>query len=199
MNVASKTTTTTITTTNQHRQKVREEAKPRKSVAPKERRGEGRVGSRRVGPPLPGFRVWVCRVWYSGLNVGFWVFGLFGFRKFGQNTKTLKLAKVGLAKVGHDHCFCLFPFVPARTVNIVFSYLLSGMMAFSRFVSSCFFGVAHDYVNDYTWEFAKVASCLLHRVRAHLSDIFRKSFWTMWFCGPLNCATRKGLRAAFEK
>ena len=27
-------------------------------------------------------------------------FGLFGFRKFGQNTKTLKLAKVGLAKVG---------------------------------------------------------------------------------------------------
>ena len=27
-------------------------------------------------------------------------FGLFGFRKFDQNTKTLKLAKVGLAKVG---------------------------------------------------------------------------------------------------
>ena len=36
---------------------------------------------------------------------GFWSLGLggsgsFGFRKFGQNTKTLKLAKVGLAKVG---------------------------------------------------------------------------------------------------
>ena len=41
--------------------------------------------------PLPKFRV-------------LWVFGVsaFGFRKFGQNTKTLKLAKVGLAKVAQD-------------------------------------------------------------------------------------------------
>ena len=34
----------------------------------------------------------------SGLCL--WGLGFFGFRKFGQNTKTLKLAKVGLAKVG---------------------------------------------------------------------------------------------------
>ena len=34
------------------------------------------------------------------MGFGVLEFGLFGFKKFGQNTKTLKLAKVGLAKVG---------------------------------------------------------------------------------------------------
>ena len=62
------------------------EAKPRISVVLKGVRGEGplRVGSRRVGPkgsgPLPGFRVWVCRVWGSGLKKGLWVFWV-GFHK----------------------------------------------------------------------------------------------------------------------
>ena len=56
-------------------------------------------------PPLTGFRVWVCMVWVSCLNVGLWVL-VFFFRKFGQNIKTLKLAKVGLAKVGH-RCFLI--------------------------------------------------------------------------------------------
>ena len=48
--------------------------------------------AQRVGPLSPGlgFRS-ECR------SLGF---VLFGFRKFGQNTETLKLAKVGLAKVG---------------------------------------------------------------------------------------------------
>ena len=57
------------------------------------------------------------RVWGPDLNASLWVwgFGLFGFRKFDQNTgqsrfakvgqhsETLKLAKVGLAKVGQAH------------------------------------------------------------------------------------------------
>ena len=34
-------------------------------------------------------------------------FGLSGFRKFAQNTNTPKLAKVCLAKVGHDSCAVL--------------------------------------------------------------------------------------------
>ena len=87
------------------------EVKHRRSVAPKGvgggGRGEGgrRVGSRGVGPkgsgPLsPGFRVWV----WEGLGsrsecLWVWSLGFLVFRKFDQNTRTLKLAKVGLAKV----------------------------------------------------------------------------------------------------
>ena len=72
------------------------EVKPRTSVVPKgvgEGEGSPRVGSRRVGPkgsdpPLPGFRVWVweglgSRSECKSLGLGF---GLFGFRKFNQNT-----------------------------------------------------------------------------------------------------------------
>ena len=82
----------------------------------------GGKGPRRGPEGVPkggphGFRVWVCAVWGSGLNVGFGSLGLglLGFRQFGQYTKTLKLAKVGqhiktlklakvgLAKVGQAH------------------------------------------------------------------------------------------------
>ena len=42
--------------------------------------------------------------------LGVWGFGPFRVRKFGQNTKTVKLAKVGLAKVAADACF-FFSFV----------------------------------------------------------------------------------------
>ena len=62
--------------------------------------GVPKGGPQRVGPPLPGFRVWVCWVWGSGVNVGLWGLGFLGSQKFGQNTITLNLAKVGLATVG---------------------------------------------------------------------------------------------------
>ena len=100
----SKPTTTTTTPTPP---KWRVEAKPRIIVAPKGRWEGAPKGFRREGPKAPSHRVWV-----QGL--GLW--GL-GFRQFGQNTKTLKLAKVevcqhiktikldrvGLAKVGQAH------------------------------------------------------------------------------------------------
>ena len=52
--------------------------------------------------PFSGIWVWVCKVWSAGLNVGLWVFGwAFWVHKIWPKTqKTLKLAKVGLAKVG---------------------------------------------------------------------------------------------------
>ena len=61
---------------HQHRQKWRVEAKSRRRVAPKG------GGGRRVGPKR------------SGLLSGLWGLGFSGFRKFGKNTETLKLAKV---------------------------------------------------------------------------------------------------------
>ena len=41
--------------------------------------GVPKGGPQRVEPPLPGCRVWVCRVWGSGLNVGLWVSGVWAF------------------------------------------------------------------------------------------------------------------------
>ena len=106
--------TTTTTPQPQQHQHARSgvEVKPRMSVAQKG--GEGakgarRVGSRRVGPLgsglSPGLRVWLweglgSRPECKSLGLGF---GLFGFRKFDQNTKTQKLAKVGLAQIGQAH------------------------------------------------------------------------------------------------
>ena len=57
------------------------------------------------GPLSSGSGVWVWeglrfRSECKSLGLGF---GLFGFRKFGPNTKTVKLAVVGLAKVGHPN------------------------------------------------------------------------------------------------
>ena len=81
------------------------DVKPRISVAPKgvggERRGP-KGGPLGVWSPLFRFGVWVweglgCRSECKSLGL---VVGLFGFRKFDKNTKTQKLAKVGLAKVG---------------------------------------------------------------------------------------------------
>ena len=75
------------TNTNTARSGV--EAKPRINVAPKrvgggeEGGGEGgpkggvpKGGPQRVWPALPGFRVWVWRVWGPGQNVGFGVSGV---------------------------------------------------------------------------------------------------------------------------
>ena len=55
------------------------------TTTPPRKSGARRVGPRRVGP--------------LSQSLGF---VLFGFRKFGQNTQTLIMAKVGLAEVGHD-------------------------------------------------------------------------------------------------
>ena len=68
------TTTTKITTTTR---------------TPAEMEGGGQTqnecGPKGSGLPLPGFRVWVCRVWGSGLNVSLWVFGVWAswVQKFG--------------------------------------------------------------------------------------------------------------------
>ena len=75
---------------HQHRQKWRVEA----TISVPE--GRWAKGPRRVGAPSP--RVWGFRSECWSFVLG--GFGPFGFRKFGQNTKTPKLAKVGLAKVG---------------------------------------------------------------------------------------------------
>ena len=77
---------------HQHRQKWRVEDKTQNKCGPK--------GS---GPLSPGFRglgLWGFGFRSQCRSLGF---GLFGSRNFGQNTKTLKLAKVGLAKVGQAH------------------------------------------------------------------------------------------------
>ena len=80
------------------------EAKPRKSVVPKGGALKGgEVWSE--GPPkggVPKGRALSLGLG-SGLNVGLWIFRVWAFcseKFFGQNTKTLKLTRVGLAKVG---------------------------------------------------------------------------------------------------
>ena len=70
------TTTTTITTTTPTPREVEGGGQTR--MWPRRVRFR-RVGHRRVGPPLPGFRVWVCRVGGSSLNVGLWIFGVWAF------------------------------------------------------------------------------------------------------------------------
>ena len=57
------------------------------------------MGPKGSGGPLPGFRVWVCRVW--GFSSECWSLGLWGLGSLGSEklAKTLKLAKVGQA---HD-------------------------------------------------------------------------------------------------
>ena len=65
-----------------------------------------------MGAPLPRFRVWVFGVWVLGFlgseNLAkipkkTLKLAKVGLAKVGQHLKTLKLAKVGLAKVGQAH------------------------------------------------------------------------------------------------
>ena len=72
---------------------------------------------------LSRLRVCVCRVWGSGLNVGLLIFGKIS--EIGQSRSSPQLAKVrhelakvGLAKVGHDEPASLRQVLPQNTEKI---------------------------------------------------------------------------------
>ena len=99
------TTTTTITTTTPTSPEMEGGGQTRNNCG-FERRWEGaRRGSEGRAPKgrAPSLRVWGLGLWDLGFWFECWFWGSLGFRQFGQNTKTLKLAKVGFGQSRSTH------------------------------------------------------------------------------------------------